>query len=97
LKLQKSLDHVTVELRRFQEDQVDRNNSSMLELILTPRKNKISDYTLNEWTDIQTNLKSSLIFMEQIIVSILLYYYIIIIIILFIHLNLIISYSGLIF
>lgn len=71
LKLQKSLDLVTVELHRFQEDQVDRNNSSMLELILTPRKNKMSDYTLNEWTDIQTNLKSSLIFMEQIIVSIL--------------------------
>lgn len=73
LKLQKSLDYVTVELRRFQEDQVDRNNLSMLELILTPKKNKMSDYTLNEWTDIETNLKSSLIFMEQIIVSVLLY------------------------
>lgn len=67
LKLQKSLDHVTEELRRFQEDQVNRSNSSMLEFILTPRKNKMSDYTLNEWTNIQTNLKSSLIFMEQII------------------------------
>ncbi|XP_025191971.1 sphingomyelin phosphodiesterase 4 [Melanaphis sacchari] len=67
LKLQKSLDYVAVELNRFQEDTVDRNNSSMLELILTPRKNKISDYTLDEWTDIQTNLKSSLMFMEHII------------------------------
>ncbi|XP_026817917.1 sphingomyelin phosphodiesterase 4-like [Rhopalosiphum maidis] len=67
LKLQKSLDHVAVELCRCQEDNVGRNNSSMLELILTPRKNKMSDYTLNEWTDIQTNLKSSLMFLEQII------------------------------
>ncbi|XP_001945260.2 sphingomyelin phosphodiesterase 4 [Acyrthosiphon pisum] len=67
LKLQKSLDHVAVELGRYQEDQIGRNNSSMLELILTPRKNKMSDYTLNEWKDIQTNLKSSLMFMEQII------------------------------
>jgi len=65
------LDHVAVELGRYQEDQIGRNNSSMLELILTPRKNKMSDYTLNEWNDIQTNLKSSLMFMEQIIVSIL--------------------------
>jgi len=67
------LDHVAVELGRYQEDQIDRNNSSMLELILTPRKNKMSDYTLNEWKDIQTNLKSSLMFMEQIIVSIFYY------------------------
>ncbi|XP_015376259.1 PREDICTED: sphingomyelin phosphodiesterase 4 [Diuraphis noxia] len=67
LKLQKSLDHVAGELCRYQEDQIDRNNSSMLELILMPRKNKMSDYTLNEWTDIETNLKSSLMFMEQII------------------------------
>jgi hypothetical protein len=73
LKLQKSLDHVAVELCRCQEDNVGRNNSSMLEFILTPRKNKMSDYTLNEWTDIQTNLKSSLMFLEQIIVSILSY------------------------
>ncbi|KAL4136038.1 hypothetical protein QTP88_007609 [Uroleucon formosanum] len=67
LKLQKSLDHVAAELLRYQEDQIGRNNSSMLELILKSRKNKMSDYTLNEWKDIQTNLKSSLMFMEQII------------------------------
>lgn len=69
MKLQKSLDHVAAELLRYQEDQIGRNNSSMLELILKSRKNKMSDYTLNEWKDIQTNLKSSLMFMEQIIVS----------------------------
>lgn len=70
MKLQKSLDHVAVELCRYKEDQIGRNNSSMLELILTPRKNTMSDYSLNEWKDIETNLKSSLMFMEQIIVSI---------------------------
>lgn len=58
---------------RYQADKVDRNKSSMLELMLSSKKNKISNYTLNEWEDIQFNLKSSLIFMEQIIVSILSY------------------------
>lgn len=55
---------------------MDRNNSSMLELILTPRKNKISDYTISEWEDIQMNLKSSLSFMEQIIVRFIIYLFI---------------------
>lgn len=62
------MDHVAVELKRFNEDNIDKNNSSMLESILAPRKNKIFDYTLSEVEDIQTNLKSSLLFMEQIIV-----------------------------
>lgn len=68
-KLQKSLDYVAVELFRFQVNKTDRTNSSMLELILSPRKNKMSDYTVHEWQEIQTNIKSSLLFMEQIIVS----------------------------
>lgn len=67
-KLQKSLDYAAVELFRFQVDKTDRTNASMLELILSPRKNKMSDYTIQEWQDIQTNIKSSLLFMEQIIV-----------------------------
>lgn len=71
MKLQKSLDHVDEELCHYQEDKIGKNNSSMLELILSPRKSKTSEYTLDEWKDIQTNLKSSLTFMEQIIVSIL--------------------------
>jgi len=66
-KLQKSLECVAMELRRFQEEKINRNRSSMLELIFIQRKNQMSDYTLSEWEDIQTNLKSSLIFMEQII------------------------------
>jgi hypothetical protein len=41
----------------------------MLELILSPKKNNISDYTLSEWEDIQKHLNSSLTLMEQIIVS----------------------------
>lgn len=53
---------------------MDRNNSTMLEYILTPRKNKLSDYTQCEWEDIQMNLKSSLSFMEQIIVRFKIYY-----------------------
>jgi len=65
------LDHVDEELCHYQEDKIGKNNSSMLELILSPRKSKTSEYTLDEWKDIQTNLKSSLTFMEQIIVSIL--------------------------
>jgi len=67
-KLQKSLDHADVEISRFQENNISRDRSSFLELMLSPRSNKISDYSLSEWEEIQTNLKSSLIFMEQIIV-----------------------------
>lgn len=68
------MDHVAVELKRFDVDQTDKNNSSMLELILSPRKNKTLNYTLSEWDDIQTNLKLSLLFMEQIIVRQLNYF-----------------------
>ncbi|XP_050527603.1 sphingomyelin phosphodiesterase 4 [Daktulosphaira vitifoliae] len=66
-KLQKSLEHVAQEFYRFQEDRKDRNNSSFFDMMLPPRKNKISDFTLPEWEEIQTNLKSSKLFMEQII------------------------------
>lgn len=69
-KLQKSLEHATVEIHKFHEDKLDRNKSSFLELMLSPKKNQKSDYTFSEWEDIHTNLKSSLIFMEQIMVDI---------------------------
>lgn len=60
-----------MELRKFHEDKLDRsNNSSFLELIFSPKNYQKSNYTLSEWEDICTNLKSSLVFMEQIIVSI---------------------------
>lgn len=39
--------------------------------MLTQKKNQKSDYTFSEWEDIHTNLKSSLIFMEQFMVSII--------------------------
>lgn len=62
------MDHVAIELNRFQEEKMNRSNSSMIELILSPKKNNISDYTLSEWEDIQKNLKASLTLLEQIIV-----------------------------
>jgi len=70
IKLQKSLNHTNVELSRFQENNMYRDNSSLLGLVFSSQISKISDYTLSEWEEIQTNLKSSLIFMEQIIVRI---------------------------
>ncbi|XP_050439212.1 sphingomyelin phosphodiesterase 4 [Adelges cooleyi] len=66
-KLQKSLDYAAQELYRFQEDRKDRYNTSMLDLMLSPRKNKISDFSLPEWEEIHTNIKSSKLFMEQIV------------------------------
>lgn len=68
-KLQKSLDHVNIVLNRYQEEKLEKHKSQMLEFILTPRRNKMSDYTLSEWGDIQTNLTYSMTFMEQIIVG----------------------------
>lgn len=68
-KLQKSLDHVNIVLNRFQEEKLEKQNSLILEFILTPRRNKVSDYTLSEWENIQTNLTYSITFMEQIIVN----------------------------
>lgn len=58
-----------MELNRYHEEKINRSNASMLELILSPKKNKISNYTLSEWEDIQKNLNSSLTLMKQIIVS----------------------------
>lgn len=71
--MQKSLEHVTVEIHKFHEDKLNRNKSSFLELMLTQKKNQKSDYTFSEWEDIHTNLKSSLIFMEQFMVCIKVY------------------------
>lgn len=41
--------------------------------MLAQKKNQKSDYTFSEWEDIHTNLKSSLIFMEQFMVCIKVY------------------------
>lgn len=59
-----------MELQKFHEDKLDwSNSSSFLEMVFSPKKYQKSNYTLSEWEDICTNLKSSLVFMEQIFVS----------------------------
>lgn len=65
-KLQNTLGHINAKLHNYQEDKMD--SPSMVEMIFTQRKQKISDYSIPEWEEIQTNIQSSLLFMKQIIV-----------------------------
>lgn len=53
-------------LHYFQENKM--GSPSMVEMIFSQRKPKISDYSVTEWEEIQTNIQSALIFMKQIIV-----------------------------